>query len=123
ARVRCNATVVESEEPMNLCGIAGAIRIERDDEGVAHVTAPGLEDAHVGLGFCHARDRALQMVLVRILGRGEACEKLQDTEEMLSLDRFFRRWNLGGDAVREEAALSERARSLVDAYCRGVNLY
>ena len=42
---------------------------------------------------------------------------------MLELDRYFRRWNLGADAAGEEAALSEWARSAVDAYCQGVNLY
>src|SRR5213593_760164 len=108
---------------MNLCGIAGAIRIERDDEGVAHVTAPGLEDVHLGLGFCHARDRGLQMLLVRILGRGQACEQLEDSDQMLELDRYFRRWNLYGAAAQEEASLSVPARSAIDAYCQGANLY
>ena len=41
---------------------------------------------------------------------------------MLELDRYFRRWNLDGDAAREEAALSSEARSAVEAYCQGANL-
>lgn len=108
---------------MHLPGEAGTVLLDRDAHGVAHVTATSLEDAHIGLGFCHARDRGLQMLLVRILGRGQACEQLQDNEQMLELDRYFRRWNLGADAQREEAELSARARGLVNAYCRGVNLY
>ena len=95
----------------------------RNDEGVAHITAASLEDAQFGLGFCHARDRGLQMLVMRILGRGRGCEQLQDTEELLVWDRFFRRWNLGADAASEEAALSVRARSTVEAYCRGANLF
>src|SRR5262249_41025016 len=49
--------------------------------------------------------------------------QLQDTEEMLELDRYFRRWNLDGDATREEASFSSSAKLAVDAYCQGVNLY
>src|ERR1041385_2135901 len=99
------------------------VTIERDEHGVVYVSSPELEGIHFGLGFCHARDRGLQMLLVRILGRGQACEQLQDTKEMLELDRYFRRWNLGGDAAVEEAALSQESKSAIDAYCQGVNLY
>ena len=112
-----------SEPPTILPGKAAPVRLERNDAGVAHINAANLEDAQFGLGFCHARDRGLQMLLMRILGRGRGCEQLQDTAELLVWDRFFRRWNLGGDAVSEEAALSERARATVEAYCRGVNLF
>ena len=104
-------------------GTAGPVRLGRDRQGVAQITSTTLEDAHAGLGFCHARDRALQLLLVRILARGQACELLQDTQEMLELDRLFHRWNLAGDAAEEAAALSERARAAAEAYCRGANLY
>src|SRR5437016_5756760 len=82
-----------SEHPVNLAGKIASVRLERNEQGVAHITADSLDDAHLGLGFCHARDRGLQMLLVRVLGRGRACEQLQDSEEMLVFDRFFRRWN------------------------------
>src|SRR5437879_1952254 len=98
-------------------GGTGPIHIERDEHGVPYITATTLDDAHLGLGFCHARDRGLQMLLVRSLGQGRACEQLQDTEEMLELDRYFRRWNLGADAAPEQAALSDQARSALEAYC------
>lgn len=111
-----------SESLSNLPGKSGPVRLERNDDGVAHITAASLADAQFGLGFCHARDRGLQILLMRILGRGQGCEQLQDTEEMLVWDRFFRRWNLGADAAREEAALSGRAKAAVEAYCRGANL-
>jgi len=112
-----------SERSTQISGKAGPVRLERDAAGVAHITAASLNDAQLGLGFCQARDRGLQILLVRILGRGRACELLQDTEEMLDLDRFFRRWDLAAVSAREEAALSGRARSAVDSFCQGVNLY
>src|ERR1043166_3918534 len=114
----------QMKEPTdNITGKSGPVRLARNDQGVAHITARELDDAHFGLGFCHARDRGLQMLLVRILGQGRACELLQDSEQMLELDRYFRRWNLGAAAADEQSKFSERARSAADAYCAGVNFY
>src|SRR5437868_7290567 len=112
-----------SKPCVELQGRSGEVRIERDEHGVPHVTATTLDDATLGLGFCHARDRGLQMLMVRTLGRGRACEQLQDSPEMLELDRYFRRWNLGADAASEESALTTEARSIVEAYCEGANIY
>ena len=67
------------------------MRLERNDQGVAHISAGDVDDAHFGLGFCHARDRGLQMLLVRILGQGRGCEQLQDTAEMLVATDDYRR--------------------------------
>src|SRR6266513_702657 len=77
-----------SERAISIPGRAGAVHIERDDAGVPHITASQIDDAHFGLGFCHARDRGLQMLLVRTLGRGQMCELLRDAEESFALDRF-----------------------------------
>ena len=108
---------------MKIPGTDGEIEIERDDAGVAHVTAESRDDAMMGLGFCHARDRGLQMLMARILGRGQASEVLQASDEMFELDRFFRGLNFAGDATTQFAALSPEGRAGVDAYCRGVNLW
>lgn len=104
-----------------LGGTSGAVRIDRDDDGVAEVEAEALDDALFGLGYCHARDRGLQMRMVRILARGQGSRWLESSDEMLEIDRFFRRLNFGGDADDQEAALTPRARTAVDAYCRGVD--
>ena len=108
---------------ISIPGRAGEVRIERDDSGVPHITASELNDAHSGLGFCHARDRALQMLLVRIVGRGQVCEHLRDTDESFAVDRFFRSLGLERDLETEEAALPDRTRAALEAYCHGVNCY
>ncbi|MBI2924629.1 MAG: penicillin acylase family protein [Verrucomicrobia bacterium] len=105
-----------------LAGRAGAIRLDRDSAGVAQVTASEINDALLGLGYAHARDRGLQMLLMRILGRGQASEHLRADEPSLSLDRFFRALNFGRDFATEQAALSDRAKQQVAAYCAGANL-
>jgi penicillin amidase len=111
------------DDALILPGKFGPVEIMRDEAGVAQIEAAALDDIHLGLGFCHARDRGLQMLLVRILGRGEASEKLRATDEMFWLDRFFRRLNFGGDAAAQTQALTPRARSAVWAYCEGVDRY
>src|SRR5262245_46671383 len=108
-------------ERTTLEGTGGPIGLGRTAEGIAQVWAEDLGDVLHGLGYCHGRDRGLQMQLLRILGRGQSCERLRDTDEMLQIDRFFRRLNFCGDAAEEEAALGPRARTACAAYCQGVS--
>jgi penicillin amidase len=99
----------------------GPIRIRRDAHGVPHVRAASEADLYRGLGHCHGTDRALQMLLTRILARGRASEVLDAGEEMLTVDRFFRRMNFGGDVDAEAKKLTPADRAIADAYCDGVN--
>jgi penicillin amidase len=78
-------------------------------------------DALRGLGHCHARDRVLQMVLARVIGRGRAAEVLAGSSELVRLDAQFRRLDLGRGAGAEVARLSAGHRALLDAYCIGVS--
>jgi len=97
------------------------ITIRRDEHGIRHVTATNERDLYRGLGFCHARDRGLQMLLTRVIARGRAAEILADTDDMLRIDRFFRRLGLADDALAEATRIDARTRGLVDAYCAGVD--
>lgn len=97
------------------------IRIARDEHGVPHIHAAGEADLYRGLGYCHGLDRGLQMLLVRVLGQGRACELLDDSEAMLRLDRFFRRMNFGATAREDLNKLPPAHRACADAYCDGVN--
>jgi penicillin amidase len=73
------------------------------------------------LGEAHARDRGLQMLMMRILGSGRACEFLDGGDETLAVDRFFRRMNWTSGTVRAAIGLSPSTRERVQAYCDGVN--
>jgi len=98
-----------------------SIEIRRDVHGIRHVVATTDRDLYRGLGFCHGRDRSLQMLLTRILGSGRASEILADTEDSLRIDRFFRRLGLVDDASAEVARVDGHTRGFLDAYCDGVN--
>ncbi|HZR81868.1 MAG TPA: penicillin acylase family protein [Candidatus Binatia bacterium] len=106
-------------ETWRLTGEA-AIEIERDEHGVPHVRAENVRDLDRGLGFCHGIDRALSVLLLRILGQGRASEILEASDDMLRVDRFFRRLNLAGGARAELEKIAPAERARFDAYCDGV---
>ncbi len=91
-----------------LAGTSGPIRLGRDEHGVAIIEARSRDDAIRGLGYCHARDRGLQMLFVRILGRGQGSRWLEGSDRMLAIDRYFRRMDFLGDSEAEFAALTRR---------------
>lgn len=93
----------------------------RDEHGVPHIAADDLAGAYWGMGYCHALDRAMQLCFMRILGQGRVAELLDGSDESVEIDRFFRRMNWAGHMDEQLAVLTERTRSLLDAYCDGVN--
>ncbi len=105
------------------CPAPSGVSISRDDHGVTHVQAEGDDLAGVswGVGYCHALDRGLQMLLMRILGQGRACELLDGSRAMLEVDRFFRRMGWTDEMAEQVERIDGHSRRLIDAYCRGVN--
>ena len=93
----------------------------RDEHGIPQIAADGIDGLYWGMGYCHAMDRGLQMLLMRILGQGRAAELLDGSDEMVEVDRFFRRMNWSAAASEEVAKLTPEARAACEAYCEGVN--
>jgi penicillin amidase len=98
-----------------------ALTATRGADGVMRIRAGSESELYRGLGYCHGRDRALQLLLMRILLSGRACAALQDNDEMFEMDRFVRRVDLAGGLDDAAAKLSAADRDLADAYCDGVN--
>ncbi len=104
--------------------IAGrALRARRTAGGVIEIRGNDQLDLQRGLGFFHAHDRLVQMLLVRIIGQGRLCECLRDDDEALAIDVFMRQLGLARTARDEVARLSPRARAFGEAYAEGVNNY
>ena len=97
------------------------IDIWRDENGVPHVEADNLADLYWGQGYVHGIDRGMQMLLMRILGQGRVCELLDDSEESLAIDIFFRKMNWCGHVNDAVNALSEETQKLVESYAEGVS--
>ena len=56
------------------------IQIWRDENGIPHVEAPSEPDLFFGMGFVHATDRGLQMLLTRIAGQGRISGVLDSSD-------------------------------------------
>lgn len=97
------------------------IKISRDQNGIPHIEAEDLNGLFMGQGYVHARDRGLQMLLMRILGKGRASELLDSSDDTLNIDIFFRRMNWRGNTGTELEKLSPEIRGYLESYCEGVN--
>ncbi|MCP4690965.1 MAG: penicillin acylase family protein [Desulfobacterales bacterium] len=96
-------------------------KIWRDEHGVCHVEGEDKKDAFGLMGYAHGRDRGMQILLMRILGRGRASELLDSGDDVLEIDKFFRRMNWAGGASPEIEKFAPETREACEAYCRGVN--
>jgi len=99
------------------------VSIRRDEHGVPHLEASDEAGLYYGMGYCHAMDRGMQMLLMRILGQGRGSEFLEASNEMLAIDTFFRRMNWMGETAPEIGKLAPEAQKFCAAYCDGVNAY
>jgi penicillin amidase len=96
---------------------AAQVDVVLDELGVPHLYGNDEVDLSYGLGFLHARDRLFQVFVYLHASEGRLTELLG--EDLLPIDRQNRllTWHLD----EQEAALSDRDRALVQAYCDGLN--
>lgn len=97
------------------------VDFKRDPRGIPEVNAADLNGVYRGMGYCHAMDRGMQMLVMRILGWGRAAELLDGSDEMVEVDRFFRRHDFGAGVQDEAKRLVPETADGVQAYCAGVN--
>ncbi len=95
--------------------------VTRDRWGVVRIEAADLAGVYRGLGYAHARDRALQMIFMRVLGQGRVAECLDPGDGSVAIDTFFRRMNWSAGVDRQAGLLDHEAGPLIGAYCDGVN--
>ncbi|KAL6070845.1 Penicillin amidase [Balamuthia mandrillaris] len=84
------------------------------------------------LGWAHAQDRLVQMVLQRLLTTGRLSECLASDETTRRIDTFFRELGFGRDGKEGEQRIREAAKSspevarmleFLEAYVAGINAY
>jgi penicillin G amidase len=100
-------------------GIDQPIEIVRDRWGMPTVHAKTAADLWFGQGFCHGQDRLWQCEINRRACSGRIAEFAG--RQALPVDRLMRTLGLRRVALREEAELGGELRTLLDAYCAGVN--
>jgi penicillin amidase len=104
---------------LRIGGIEGPVEIARDRWGVPHIRAATARDLWFGQGFCHGQDRLWQIDFYRRAGAGRLSEIAG--RQTLATDRFMRTLGLRRAAQAEVAVLEPETRSLLEAFCAGVN--
>ncbi|MBN2283859.1 MAG: penicillin acylase family protein [Deltaproteobacteria bacterium] len=106
-----------------LKGKDGDIHVRRNQYGIPEIQAQSLADCAYGLGWVHACDRQLQMMLTRILLQGRAAEHLKGDPELIEIDTYMRRMNFLPDPDGEMDKLKPDIRRQLQSYADGCNLY
>ncbi len=95
--------------------------IHRDKNGIPHIEAHDRPTLYRAQGYVHAKDRGMQLLLMRILGQGRLSEYLDSSEESLAIDTFFRQMNWGRIKESSLAEMSAETKTYLASYTDGVN--
>ncbi|MCG7532218.1 penicillin acylase family protein [Psychrobium sp. MM17-31] len=98
-----------------------ALALNRTKHGIMEINGNDLSDLLWGSGYAHAVDRYTQLLLMRIIGQGRLCELLEDSDENLAIDTFFRKANWHNNLTDEVDKLEPYAREMSQRYCDGIN--
>jgi len=104
-----------------LDGLVAGVEVRTDEHGIPHIFAQNEADLFFAQGYITARERMFQMDMTRLAGRGELSSVLGDI--MLDTDKYFKTVGFYRAAEEEYSGLEPGAKSIVDAYARGVNAY
>jgi penicillin amidase len=99
--------------------LAQDVRIARDAQGVAHISARTDRDAFFAMGYAHAQDRMWQLELQRRIAQGRLSEVFGKSS--VEQDIWFRTLGLERSARAAWATLSPEAKSSLQAYTDGIN--
>jgi penicillin amidase len=102
-------------------GLSDRVEIGIDADGIPHIRAATETDAAAALGFLHARDRLLQMELMRSTAAGTLAEIAGPAA--LPSDRLMRTLGLKRAAEADLAGLPPETLAMLAAYANGVNAY
>ena len=108
-------------DPVDVPGLEGPARVDRDADGIAHVRSGSRHDLFFLQGWVHAQDRLFQMDVRRRQAGGTLAELLGPAA--LPTDVQLRTIGLHRAAARSLPALSADARAVLAAYADGVNAW
>ena len=99
------------------------IDIARAKNGVVHLHGNGSKAFAHGLGYIHAKERLLQMVLMRSAAQGRLVELFPTTEDTLNMDIMARSMEFGNRAAKALLQFDSDVVAFLEAYSQGVNTY
>ncbi len=114
-------TLPERDATLRLPGLAAAVDVGFDAQGIARLRAGSEADAATAMGYIHARERMFQMDMTRRAAAGELSEVIGALG--LDNDRLMRTLGVRRGAEADMAGLPADTRELLEAYARGVNAW
>ncbi len=72
-------------------------------------------------GYYHAKDRFMQMEMLRLIAQGRLCECIKDSDETFAIDKYMRELGIDYFARLEVAELDEETKELLEIYIEGIN--
>ncbi len=102
-------------------GISKKVNIYKSELGVSKIFADNEYDMYFSLGYIHAQDRLWQMDLGRRVAEGRLSEIFG--KDVLDYDILFRTIGISKNSEKQYEKLSSTSKSILDAYCRGVNCF
>lgn len=114
-----NITVAGSEG--GEAGLADEVTVQRDERGIATITAANTGDLFFAQGFVHAQDRFWEMDFRRHMTAGRLSELFGESQ--LGTDKFLRTLGWHRIAEQEVAALPKETLAYYQSYADGVNAY
>src|SRR5437588_1230121 len=111
-----------SSQSLQLRGLRDRVTVRRDERGIPYIEATNDEDLYFAQGYVTASDRLWQMDLMRRTARGELAEILGAGPNNLALEQDKQHRTLGyaQEVNAELGQASPQARTLLEAYARGV---
>ena len=106
---------------VRLDGLEGSVQIKRDVHGIPQIFADEPADLFFAQGYVQAQDRFYEMDFRRHVTAGRLSELVGKSG--LETDRFVRTLGWRRVAEQEFESLGSHARSMLEAYARGVNSY
>jgi penicillin amidase len=114
-------SVSRNSGQLRIRGISNPVEIIRDKWGVPHIYAKNEQDLFFAQGYVHAQDRLFQMDSHRRVGVGRISEISGSSG--LATDRYARYFGWKRAAEAQVSGMSAEVRSVMDAYCAGVNAF
>jgi len=121
--VTVRAPLPEVSGTQTVPGLEGEVTVQRDAQGVPHVTASNAQDLFVAQGYLHAQDRFFQMDYRRHVTAGRLAELVGDVPEAVQADQVIRTFGWREVAEAEWDLVSPETRAALQAYAQGVNAY
>jgi penicillin G amidase len=115
------ASLPEHEGTLVVPSISSPVQIVRDEAGIPTITARTEADVLFALGYAHAQDRLWQIEFNRRIGQGRISEIVGPAG--VDTDRFLRTLGIYRRAQAMARELDPESRSLLEAYCAGINAY